>query len=38
LIGIRESAARLLQFLAIQSEGKRDGKGRKVSQARLHRR
>jgi transcriptional regulator with XRE-family HTH domain len=38
LIGIRHSAARLLQLLAVQSKGKRDGKGSKVSQTRLHRR
>jgi transcriptional regulator with XRE-family HTH domain len=38
LIGMRQSAARLLQFLAVQSEGKSDGKDRKVSQARLQRR
>jgi transcriptional regulator with XRE-family HTH domain len=38
LIGIRQGAARLLQLLGTQSEGKRDGKGRKVSQMRLHQR
>jgi transcriptional regulator with XRE-family HTH domain len=37
LMGIRQSASRLLQFLAAQSERKRDGKNRKVSQARVRR-
>jgi transcriptional regulator with XRE-family HTH domain len=37
LMGIRQSASRLLQLLAAQSEGKRDGENRKAPQARLRR-
>jgi DNA-binding transcriptional regulator YiaG len=38
LIGIRESAARLLKLLAKHAEGKRDGENRKASQTWLRRR
>jgi transcriptional regulator with XRE-family HTH domain len=38
LMGIRESAARLLQLLAERLEGKGDGENRKAPQAGLRRR